>query len=101
MIVAYSKSQGIERREFSAAEIQDRLMAVLANEGALIVNEGIAETTAAVDMVKLHGYGFSRWRGGPMQYAKEIGWDNTTEMMQRVCRENPDSWQVAYKPKGL
>jgi len=101
IIVAYSKSQGIEHREFSAAEIQDRLMAVLANEGALIVNEGIAETTAAVDMVKLHGYGFPRWRGGPMQYAKEIGWDNTTEMMQRVCRENPDSWQVAYKPKGL
>lgn len=100
-IVAYSKNQGIDRREFSAEDIQNRLMAVLANEGALIVNEGIAETTEAVDMVKLHGYGFPRWRGGPMQYAKEIGWDKTTEMMQRVCDESPDSWQIASKPKGL
>ena len=72
-------------------------MAVLANEGARIVEEGIAENAEAVDIVKIHGYGFPRWRGGPMQYANEIGWDKTAEIMKKVADESPNSWGLATK----
>ena len=58
LIESYSSAQGITRRAFSAKDISSRLLAVLANEGALIIEEGVAENAEAVDMVQLHGYGF-------------------------------------------
>jgi len=73
IIEEYSAAQGIARRDFSQEQIQTQLLAVLANEGARIVEEGIAENDAAVDMVKLHGYGFPRWRGGPIFAAATAG----------------------------
>lgn len=101
LIETYSQENGIVRRRFTDTDIAERLMAVLANEGALIVNEGIAENTASVDMVKLHGYGFPRWRGGPMQYAREIGWDRTADIMAQVASESPGSWIIADRPDGM
>ena len=95
IILGYSAEQGITRRSFSAEDISSRLMAVLANEGASIIAEGIAENASAVDMVKIYGYGYPRWRGGPMNYAKEIGWEKTAEIMQTVASESPDSWALA------
>lgn len=95
MILEYANAQGIKRREFTALDIQSRLMAVLTNEGVLIVQEGIAENAAAVDIVQISGYGYPRWRGGPMQYASEIGWDVVTKSMGLVNSESPGSWQEA------
>ena len=95
IVEAYSAQNGITRRAFTEEEIAGRLLAVIANEGALIVQEGIAERAADVDMVKVHGYGFPRWRGGPMQYAKEIGLEKSKEFMQLVAEESPGSWKVA------
>ncbi|HHL22388.1 MAG TPA: enoyl-CoA hydratase [Aliiroseovarius sp.] len=95
MISDWAAAQGIARRSFAPEEIQARLMAVLANEGALIIAEGIAEGTEAVDVVQMAGYGFPRWRGGPMQYAGEIGWQATAEAMGRVAAQSPDSWRIA------
>lgn len=100
LIIQYSADRGLTRREFSAAEITDRLLAVLANEGARIVEEGVAEGFADVDMVKLHGYGFPRWRGGPMHYAGQIGWDKTAATMAQVAQESPKSWVISDKVKG-
>jgi 3-hydroxyacyl-CoA dehydrogenase len=94
LIEAYSAQQGLTRRSFTKEEISARLLAVLANEGARIVEEGIAEDDAAVDMVQVHGYGFPRWRGGPMQHAAETGWEETAAVMQRVAGESPGSWVV-------
>ena len=71
LITNYSKTNGIMRKKFSAEEISDRLLTVLALEGARIVKEGIAERASDVDMVQINGYGFPRWRGGPMYYAKK------------------------------
>ena len=73
LIVGYSASNGINRQKFTAEEISERLLAVLAREGADIVKEGIAERNADVDTVQINGYGFPRWRGGPMHYAETIG----------------------------
>ncbi|MCF6304935.1 MAG: 3-hydroxyacyl-CoA dehydrogenase NAD-binding domain-containing protein [Rhodobacteraceae bacterium] len=95
MIMAYSAQQGIQRRKFTNADIISQLMAVLANEGALIVQQGIAEDFAAIDTVKIAGYGFPRWRGGPMQYAREIGWETTRKTMQKIADQSPNSWQLA------
>jgi len=95
MITDYSAAQGIDRQNFSNADIVARLMAVLANEGALIVQQGIAEDFAAIDTVKLAGYGFPRWRGGPMQYARETGWEASHKTMQLITDQSRNSWQLA------
>ena len=94
LIEAYSAQQGIARRGFTEEDISARLLAVLANEGARIVEEGIAEDDAAVDMVQVHGYGFPRWRGGPMHYAAETGWEETAAVMRQVAGESPGSWVI-------
>jgi 3-hydroxyacyl-CoA dehydrogenase len=69
IILEFSASQGIARRNFTPEQISQRILLVLAREGAAIVAEGIAERAADVDVVQVHGYGFPRWRGGPMHYA--------------------------------
>lgn len=97
IIETYSKDNGIARRVFSDEDIAGRLMAVMANEGARIVEEGIAERDGDVDMVKVHGYGFPRWRGGPMNYAREIGWDAIADHMRAVAADSPDSWVLAKR----
>ncbi len=95
LIEAYSAQEGITRRSFTQDDISGRILAVLANEGRHIVNEGIAERDEDVDMVQIHGYGFPRWRGGPMQYAAEIGWEESRRFMQLVAEESPGSWVIA------
>lgn len=95
LIEANSAEHGITRRAFASTEISSRLMAVLANEGALIIEEGIAENAMAVDMVQIHGYGFPRWRGGPMNYRDEIGAQLSREIMETVASESPGSWRIA------
>ncbi len=97
LITDYSAARGIARRDYSEDEIRDRLMAVYANEGARIVEEGIAEDDAAVDMVKQYGYGFPRWRGGPMHYAGQNGWATVARTMQMVAEESPESWILAKR----
>ncbi len=100
MIADFAAEQGIARSHFSSHEISSRLMAVLANEGALIIEDGIAEDFAAIDVVQISGYGFPRWRGGPMQYAKEIGWEASADIMRRVDKESPGSWRLAALGKN-
>lgn len=95
LIEQYSQDQGISRQSFSPDAIRNRMVTVLINEGALIVQEGVAETPAAVDMVQIHGYGFPRWRGGPMQYAKAIGLKNVSRTMDDVMDQSPHSWRRA------
>ncbi|WP_071690849.1 FAD-dependent oxidoreductase [Nioella sediminis] len=95
LIVAYSADRGITRRTYTEQDIRDRLLTVYANEGARIVEEGIAEDFAAVDIVKLHGYGFPRWRGGPMHYAAQVGWAAMARVMAEVAGESPGSWVMA------
>jgi 3-hydroxyacyl-CoA dehydrogenase len=97
IIARYSADNGITRRDYSHAEIQTQLLAVLANEGARIVEEGIAETDAAVDVVKLHGYGFPRWRGGPMHAAETAGEDAIRAALDALDHQSPGSWTRAKR----
>jgi 3-hydroxyacyl-CoA dehydrogenase len=73
MIVAYSREKGIRRRRIADGEIVDRCVLALVNEGARVLEEGIAQRASDIDVVYLAGYGFPPYRGGPMFYADTVG----------------------------
>ncbi len=95
LIETSAAKAGITRRVFSADDISSRLLAVMINEGALIVEQGIAARPLDVDMVEIHGYGFPRWRGGPMCYADEIGLEKVRAAMANVIAQSLDSWTMS------
>jgi len=99
VILSEAKTAGVERQEFTDQMIVDRLMAVMINEGALIVEEGVAERDLDVDLVKIHGYGFPRWRGGPMHYGDEVGIHNVKSSMEDVIAQSPNSWTLSERLK--
>lgn len=96
MIAQYRKAANISPRPFSNEEIVERLLAVLANEGALILEEGIAEGDAAIDQVQLHGYAFPRWKGGPMHYAAQ-NMANIRAAIMAVSQDSPGSWIISKR----
>ncbi len=66
LIIAASEKRGIQRKAFSADEIMGRILGAMQSEGKAILEEGIALSPEAIDVVMVNGYGFPRWRGGPM-----------------------------------
>ncbi len=102
MIVAYSAEQGVKRRKISDDEIVERLVFALANEGALILEEGIASKASDIDMVYLTGYGFPLYRGGPMLYADTVGLYNVERSMRKYASQpNGDAWKPAKRVSEL
>lgn len=95
VINAAADAAGREKRSFTAEEIQRRAMAAMINEGAKILDEGIAERPLDIDMVKLFGYGYPRWRGGPMKYADAVGVDQVLRDMEAVAANDPTSWVIS------
>ncbi len=90
LILQASKDLGIERRVISDEEILQRCLYPLVNEGAKILEEGIAERSSDLDVVWLHGYGFPRYRGGPMYWADSLGLDHVHEVMHRFYEVHRD-----------
>ncbi|KWR88535.1 hypothetical protein RM96_19260 [Cupriavidus sp. IDO] len=86
MIARHSKDLGLTRREITDEEIVERLVFALVKEGAVILEEGIASRASDIDMVYLSGYGFPRFRGGPMQYADEVGLGNVLKAMRHYAK---------------
>lgn len=97
LIQTFAKEAGITRQSFSESEIQAQLLTAMANEGAQIVDEAIAETAAAVDVVKTAGYGFPRWRGGPMHWAETVGEAAIRNTLDRMEKASPGSWTRAAR----
>jgi 3-hydroxyacyl-CoA dehydrogenase len=96
MIVKYSADQGVERRKISDQEIVERLVYSLVNEGALILEEGIAMRASDIDMVYLTGYGFPLHRGGPMFHADQVGLSNVLMAMEKYSKgRHGDAWKPA------
>ena len=83
MVIAYSKSIGVERRSISDEEIVERLVYALVNEAAYLLEEGIAQRASDVDIVYMTGYGFPKHRGGPMFYADTVGLSNVVATMEQ------------------
>ncbi|MGD2044886.1 MAG: 3-hydroxyacyl-CoA dehydrogenase NAD-binding domain-containing protein [Gemmatimonadota bacterium] len=90
LIIQTSKDLGIERREISDEEILQRCMYPMINEGARILEEGIVERASDFDLVWLYGYGFPRYRGGPMFWADQLGLDHVYEKMLEFYEKDPD-----------
>ncbi len=98
MIEKHRAELGVTPRKISDAEIVHRLVFALVNEGAKIVDEGIAGKASDIDMVYLTGYGFPLWRGGPMCYADTVGLFNVVQEMKRFGANPLDDasfWQPA------
>ncbi|WP_076997784.1 3-hydroxyacyl-CoA dehydrogenase NAD-binding domain-containing protein [Variovorax sp. KK3] len=98
MIEEHRKELGITPRKISDDEIVQRLVYALVNEGAHILEDGIASKSGDIDMVYLTGYGFPIWRGGPMHYANQVGLYNVAEAMKRFAknpRDDASFWQPA------
>ena len=96
MIIKHSADIGVERRKISDGEICERLIYALVNEGAHILEEGIAMRASDIDMVYLTGYGFPLHRGGPMFYADTVGLVNVVMAMDKYAKgRHGDCWAVA------
>ncbi|MCE8035503.1 3-hydroxyacyl-CoA dehydrogenase NAD-binding domain-containing protein [Halomonas sp. MCCC 1A11057] len=73
IIDLYRQEQGIEARAFADEEIQQRALLALINEALLLLDEGVCQRPADIDIALVHGYGFPRWRGGPLFIARQMG----------------------------
>ena len=100
MIEDHRKELGITPRKISDEEIVERLVFALVNEGAHILEDGIASKSGDIDMVYLTGYGFPIHRGGPMHYASEVGLFNVVQAMDRFAK-NPLDDAAFWKPAPL
>lgn len=100
MIEDHRASIGITPRKISDEEIVQRLVFALVNEGARLLEEGIAQRASDIDVVYIFGYGFPVSRGGPMFYADETGLFNVVQAMKRFAR-NPHDDAAFWQPAPL
>jgi len=92
---AISSQNNIERREISDQEIIDRCILALVNEGARILEEGVAQRSGDMDIVYINGYGFPIWRGGPMFYANQLGLAEVISKMSAFSKLDENFWRPA------
>jgi len=85
----------ITPKPLDADAIMRRYMAAMINEGARVVEEGIALRPLDVDITMIYGYGFPRWRGGPLKYADMVGLDTVLNDIRSFEPEDPDFWKPA------
>ena len=98
LIASYRAELGNAPRKIADQEIVDRCIYALVNEGARILEDGIALRASDIDVVYLTGYGFPLYRGGPMHYADTVGLFNVIRAMRRFAasgRGDPAFWQPA------
>jgi 3-hydroxyacyl-CoA dehydrogenase len=100
MIEDHRKELGIAPRKISDEEIVQRLVFALVNEGARILEDGIAARASDIDIVYITGYGFPMHRGGPMLYADQVGLFNVVQAMKRFQR-NPRDDAKFWEPAAL
>lgn len=92
---------GVAQRQISPAEITDRCLYALVNEGARILEEGYALRASDIDIIYINGYGFPAHRGGPMWYADTIGLKHVYDRISEFHRQHGEIWQPAPLLKQL
>jgi len=95
LIVAHAKEHDIERRDVSDQEIRDRLLGQLVNEGARILEEGIAQRAGDIDVIYVYGYGFPAHHGGPMFHAGLVGLKEVLGITERLHQRHGERWEPA------
>ena len=83
IIADFAKRSGQPQRAFSDEEILERLLYPMVNEGALILEEGMAQRASDIDVVWRDGYGWPAYTGGPMFWADQVGLDKVVDGLQR------------------
>ncbi|WP_062266224.1 3-hydroxyacyl-CoA dehydrogenase NAD-binding domain-containing protein [Endozoicomonas arenosclerae] len=99
--VELAEKHNIERREIGQDEIRKRCMYALINEGARVLEEGIANRSSDIDLIYTNGYGFPSWRGGPMQYADEIGLARVVAGLNHYRESLGEYGELWFKPAPL
>jgi 3-hydroxyacyl-CoA dehydrogenase len=96
----FRRQRGVAARAVSDAEIVERCVYALVNEGARVVEEGIAQRSSDVDIVYLNGYGFPAYRGGPMFYADQTGLGEVARVLRRIA-SSPGADLAFWTPAPL
>jgi 3-hydroxyacyl-CoA dehydrogenase len=98
IIDKFRAQRGFRPRQVSDTQIIERCIYALVNEGARIVEQGIAQRSSDIDIVYLNGYGFPAFRGGPMFYADQTGLPEVVRALRRMAQDparDPAAWQAA------
>ncbi len=90
IVAQWRAAHGVVPRPVADEEIVQRCLFAMANEGAAVVAEGIAQSEADVDAVYVHGYGFPARRGGPMRHARDVGLSQVALALMRFARTGGD-----------
>ena len=91
----YGAARGIEQREWSVEQIRERTLLALVNEGARILDEGMALRPGDIDVVFVQGFGFPAWRGGPMHWAEAAGKAKLLERLEALYDVEGPFWKPA------
>ncbi|MDP3408445.1 3-hydroxyacyl-CoA dehydrogenase NAD-binding domain-containing protein [Bosea sp. (in: a-proteobacteria)] len=91
LIARISEEQGVTRRSLTADEILSRLLDPMVNEGARILEEGIAARPGDIDVIWLNGYNWPAWRGGPMHWADTVGLGTLVARLDAQAAETGDA----------
>ena len=100
IIEQYRREKGVTPRAVGAAEIVERCIHALINEGARIIEDGIAQRSSDIDVVYLNGYGFPAYRGGPMFFADQTGLRDVERALKRIAAQ-PNSDAEFWTPAPL
>lgn len=96
LILRNGQRRGLVRRSIEDQEIQERCLFAMINEGARILEEGVASRPEEIDTIWINGYGFPRYRGGPMFYADQVGLRNILERIRHYGQQiGTDFWTPA------
>jgi 3-hydroxyacyl-CoA dehydrogenase len=101
LIESTAKTAGVPRRAISDAEILERCVYVMINEGARILDEGYASRAADIDVIYISGYGFPAYHGGPMWYADTVGLKKVYERILEFEKQHGELWAPAPLLKRL
>jgi len=101
MVHQWAGAAGIPQRNISAEEILERCIYALVNEGARILEEGIALRAVDIDIIYINGYGFPAYRGGPMWYADTVGLKKVYDRVREFHQQHGPTWEPAPLLKEL
>ena len=102
MIADFAAGKGIEQRTFTEEEVLERCLLPMVNEGAKILDEGIAIRASDIDVVWINGYGWPVYTGGPMFWADTLGLDVVADKIGGYHAElGGDHWELSPHLAGL
>ena len=96
LIEAASVRRGVARRTLEARDIQRRALLSMVNEAALLLDEGVAQRANDIDVVLVNGYGFPRWEGGPVHWARQQPRDTLQNDLQALVQDSGHGARLAH-----